>query len=268
MITEAAILYASKAYSEGDTGVGMQFAGKREYVQSAFERIAPYYDGMNLFMSWGLIKRWQRFVISEAMLPKAAKILDVCTGTGELAILLAEKAGPDSEVIGLDMVEAMLEVARKKVRKRKRSCTTKAGISFMTGDALRLPFLPESFNCVTMGFALRNVTNIYRAVSEMYRVCKKDGLVICLEISEPANVLWRAGFCLYFYHVIPLFGRLVDHDSGRSGRMPAYTWLRESMKGFPQGVEMTRIFSDAGLADVCYYPLHGGIVTVYRGTKL
>ena len=259
---------------------GSRFAGKREYVHDIFERIAPYYDRMNLLMSWGLLKRWQRAVLAEARLPAAARVLDVCTGTGELALMLAENARPDAEVIGLDMSEAMLEVARRKAdkwgekgkNKGKNKSNNKrnnkeAGISFVAGDALQLPFADESFDCVTMGFALRNVTDISRAVSEMCRVCKKGGRVVCLEISEPGNSLWRAGFCLYFYRLIPLFGRFIDNGRRMSGKIPAYTWLAQSLKGFPQAEEIRRVFNEAGLAGVCCNPLHGGIVSVYRGVR-
>jgi demethylmenaquinone methyltransferase/2-methoxy-6-polyprenyl-1,4-benzoquinol methylase len=247
--------------------VELQFEGKREYVQGVFDSIAPYYDSMNLFLSWGLLRTWQRVLLSETRLPETPKILDVCTGTGELALLLAEKAGPAGEVIGLDMSESMLEVARTKACGCGERGKTRADISFIVGDALQLPFAAESFDCVTMGFALRNVTDISRAVSEMRRVCNKNGQVICLEISEPDNVLWRAGFCVYFYRLIPLLGRFIDTGYSTSGKTPAYTWLAQSLKGFPQGEEMRRIFEEAGLTDVCCKPLNGGIVTVYRGVR-
>ena len=220
--------------------------GKREYVLSIFERIAPYYDKMNLLISWGLLRTWQSAVLAEAKLPAAARVLDVGTGTGELALMLAEETGSKGEVIGLDLSEAMLRIAAGKVKKQ--------GISFIQGDALQLPFGEESFDCVTTGFALRNVTDILRAVSEMRRVCKKGGRVVCLEVSEPENRLWRAGFRLYYYGLIPLLGQ-------------PYAWLAQSLQGFPQGGEMKRIFRESGLSDVRCRKLHGGIVTIYSGIK-
>lgn len=242
--------------------VDMDFAGKKEYVQSVFESIAPVYDRMNQLLSWGLLKSWRRLAVAEAAAPYGGRVLDVCTGTAGLLLLLAEQVGAIGEAVGLDSSEKMLEIARRKLQ------SPPANTALILGDALDLPFAAGSFDCVTMGFALRNVTDLQRALSEMCRVCRKGGRVVCLEISEPVGAIWRAGFRLYFYHLVPLFGGLlVERDAAISQGAPAYTWLAQSLKGFPQGREMTRLLEEAGLAQVRHYPLSGGVVSIYRGVR-
>ncbi len=243
--------------------LGEQFEGKEEYVKNLFNSIAPFYDRMNMIMTWGLLKSWQRFVMSQTSLRPGDKALDVCTGTGELAFLMAEKVTPEGEVIGLDLSTEMLNIAREKLKNNFSS----ARITFIEGNALTLPFPPETFDCITTGFALRNVSDIPLAVKEMTRVCKKGGRVICLEISQPTTPLFRQGFRLYFFHFIPLLGRLVDKGQKIFGRLPAYTWLPESLKKFPDRDTLAQIFREAGLREVKYYPLSGGVVTVHVGVK-
>ncbi|QNB46242.1 demethylmenaquinone methyltransferase [Thermanaerosceptrum fracticalcis] len=243
--------------------LGEQFEGKEEYVKNLFNSIAPFYDRMNMIMTWGLLKSWQRFVLNLTNLRPGDKALDVCTGTGELAFQMAEKVGPTGEVMGLDLSEEMLSIAREKLVKQY----PQRKVIFMEGNALSLPFPAGEFACVTTGFAMRNVVDIPLAVREMTRVCKKGGRVICLEISQPTIPLFRQGFSLYFFHFIPLLGRLVDKGQRIFGRLPAYTWLPESLKKFPDRETLAQIFREAGLREVKYYPLSGGVVTVHVGVK-
>jgi len=238
-----------------------------EYVKGVFDEIAPFYDMMNRVMTWGLVKSWRKFVLTQSGLKTGGKALDVCTGTGELAFLLAERVGMTGEVVGLDLSEKMLDIAREKKQLQIEKGAVLSQVSFLTGDALILPFAEDCFDCVTTGFALRNVTDISLAVREMFRVAKNGGRVVCLEISEPSNPLLKAGFKMYFYQIIPLLGRFVDRGRKILGRDPAYTWLAQSLREFPQGEDLARIFREAGLKEVRYFPLSGGVVTVHVGVK-
>lgn len=246
---------------------GVQFDEKEEYVRRVFAAIARRYDTMNRIMTGGLVKRWYRYAVAQTRLETGGQALDVGTGTGEIAFLLAGKAGPQGRVVGVDLSGAMLDIAREKLKARFRRGGQGLPVSFLLGNALALPFPPESFDCVITGFTLRNVADIPQAVREMVRVCKKGGRVVCLEIAEPQRVLARAGFRFYFYVIIPWLGRLVDRGQRILGRSPAYTWLSESLRKFPQGEEMVQVFREAGLERVDCHPLSFGVVTVYTGIK-
>ena len=246
---------------------GQQFEGKEEYIKGIFNEIAPRYDMMNRVMTGGLVKKWRRIALELSDLRPGDKALDVGTGTGELAFLLADRAGPAGEVAGVDISEKMLNIAREKLHLKREKAGVRPQVSFITGDALNLPFPDDCFDCVMTGFALRNMSDIILAIREMVRVVKTGGRVVCLEISEPFNPLLRAGFKIYFYHFIPLLGRLVDRGRRISGRAPAYTWLAQSLREFPQGEELAALFREAGLEKVRYFPLSGGVVTVYAGVK-
>lgn len=247
--------------------IGEQFEDKEEYVRGVFRSIAPVYDTMNSIMTLGLVKKWRAFMHQQALPLPGKRILDVGTGTGESPFVLAEKIAPGGTVTGLDLSGDMLLVARKKLEEFMARNKEDVKIQFIEGDALALPFPGESFDSVITGFTLRNVTDIPLAVQEMTRVCKKGGRVVCLEISEPVQPLIRAGFKLYFYHLIPCLGRLADRGQRIRGRSPAYTWLSQSLRKFPQGREMAAVFEAAGLKEVKCYPLTLGVVTVYTGTK-
>lgn len=241
---------------------------KEQYVKDLFSDIASLYDGMNVMMTFGLVKKWRSYVVDNCGLRQGDCVLDVCTGTGEMAFLLADAVGPTGEVIGLDICREMLHIARKKQMFFQGKASQCKQVSFIEGNAVDLPFTDNTFNCVITTLALRNITDIYKAIEEMVRVCKKDGKVICLEISEPENFLLKLGFRAYFHIFIPLLGRVVGKGQRIAGGYPPYTWLSQSLRGFPQGKEMTRIFQDAGLKGTACHPLGGGIVTVYYGSKI
>lgn len=243
--------------------IGNQFVGKEEYIKSIFQNIAPYYDVMNKIMTWGIVDRWRRLLLKRIPLRGEELVLDVCTGTGEIAFLLAEKLGMEGKVIGLDFSEEMLQCARRKAARLKHPEI----VSFVRGDALKLPFPAETFDYVIMGFALRNITDILGAVKEMIRVCKKGGMIFCQDISCPENLLLKVGFNLYFTQFIPLLGRFVDKGEKLCNYLPAYRWLSVSLQDFPQGKEMIQHFVDAGLQEGNYFTMSGGIVTVYWGVK-
>ena len=239
-----------------------QFTDKDKYVQNLFNTIAGNYDTMNLVMTWGMLPAWQKFMLKKTGIIEDDKALDVCCGTGELAIKMAEIVGAKGEVKGLDFADNMLEIAREKAKSNSQG-----NIAFVQGDALNLPFENETFSCATNGFALRNVLDIPRAISEMARVVKPGGRVVCLEVSRPQNIFLRAGFNFYFFKLVPIIGKIVDKGKSIDNKYPAYTWLPESLKTFPSQEEIKQIFVEAGLDDVEYYPLGFGAVTVYVGKK-
>lgn len=247
---------------KGEDFIMTQFVGKDRYVKKLFSSIASSYDTMNLVMTWGLLPIWQKKMLKKANLKSDDKALDVCCGTGELTIKLSHIVGQDGQVIGLDFCPDMLEVGNKKI-----ATNNLKGIKFVQGDALSLPFPNNSFAAVTNGYALRNVVDIKKAISEMARVAKPGGKVICLEASRPKNFFIRQGFDLYFFKIVPLLGKIIDKGKSIDDRYPAYTWLPESLKMFPSQDKIKEIFEEVGLKEVKYYNLLGGASTIYVGTK-
>lgn len=239
-----------------------QFNDKDKYVKNLFNSIAKNYDIMNLIMTWGMLPRWQKFMLQKTSLKPGGQALDVCCGTGELTLQLRDLVGAKGKVWGLDFSEKMLEVAKEKI-----SETDFTNISYVQGDALELPFADNTFDAATTGFALRNVTDISQAIGEMSRVVKPGGRVVCLEVSRPQNPVLRAGFNLYFFKIVPLIGRFVDRGKAIDNKYPAYSWLPESLKTFPDQERLKAIFQGAGLEQVEYYGLGGGAVTVHVGIK-
>jgi demethylmenaquinone methyltransferase / 2-methoxy-6-polyprenyl-1,4-benzoquinol methylase len=231
---------------------------KAQYVERMFDRIAPRYDLMNRLMTFGMDQRWRRFVVAQAAPPVRGAALDVATGTGDLAIALARHVGTGGTAIATDFSREMMRPGPGKA--------AKAGVGrivrFVAADALDLPFPAASFNCVTSGFAMRNVTDIERAFREMCRVTKPGGRVVCLEVAKPPlpPVRWLHGF--YFRRVVPLIGRIV------TGQREAYTYLPESARNFPPPPALAAIMVRAGLHDIRYRHLSLGAVAVHVGTKL
>lgn len=234
---------------------------KEGYICELFDTIAPYYDLMNKIMTWGLLNSWQKQFLQQTDLQKGNKVLDLCTGTGNLAYLLAEKVGLEGEVIGIDFSSKMLQRAERKKQKRK------IPVQFIKGNVLTLPLPAEYFDCVTMGFALRNVDDIKGALKEMKRVLKSGGKLVLMEISEPNHYLIRKFFSLYFYHFIPCLGRLGDKGRKIRGYYPAYTWLAQSVRTFPSPEKITSLLKEEELTHVFLKPLSAGMVNLYGGRK-
>ncbi|MFZ5943025.1 MAG: demethylmenaquinone methyltransferase [Bacillota bacterium] len=239
-----------------------QFADKDKYVKNLFNSIAGKYDLMNLLMTWGMLPGWQRFVLKKTALKKGSHGLDVCCGTGELALQMRRIVGEEGQVYGLDFSENMLVVAEEKAKG-----LAYGNLAFVQGDALDMPFADNTFDGATNGFALRNVIDIPRTIKEMTRVVKPGGRVVCLEVSRPLNPVLRMGFNLYFFKVVPLIGQIAGKGNTIDNKYPAYTWLPESLKTFPDQEKLKEIFIGAGLEQVEYFGLSGGIVTVHVGTK-
>ena len=231
-------------------------AEKVAYVSGMFARIAPWYDLMNRLMTGGRDQVWRRRVARLAALPPGGRVLDVATGTGEVALALARQY-PDAQVIGADLCFGMMQTGRLKFA----ADSLGERISLATGDALRLPFPNDSFDTATTGFSLRNVTDVPRALAEMYRVVKPGGRVVCLEISRPTLPLFRSLFGFYFYRVVPWVGGLI------SGQQDAYVFLPNSLTDFMTPEEVKAVLEKVGWRKVHYKRLMLGTVAVHVGVK-
>ena len=230
---------------------------KAAYVNTMFDTIAPRYDLMNRLMTFGMDRGWRQYVVARAAPPGGGSALDVATGTGDIAIALAQRVGPRGTVLATDFSEAMMRPGPGKA--------TKAGVGgivrFMAADALALPFSDATFDCVTTGFAMRNVTDIEHAFREMRRVTKPGGRVVCLEVAKPRFPPVRFLHQSYFNWVVPLLGRII------TGHGEAYRYLPESARNFPPPPALKAIMEHAGLRDVHFHRLSLGAVAVHTGTK-
>lgn len=221
-----------------------------------FDSIAGRYDFLNHLLSLGIDRRWRRKAIRTAgKLVKPSAVLDVATGTADFAID-ALRLGP-VKITGLDISGKMLELGREKIRKRKLD----ERIELVRGDSLALHFADDSFDLVMSAFGVRNFSDLFRGISEMTRVTAKNGVVLVLEFSRPGNRLFRWLFEFYFFRILPAIGRLV------SGHKSAYKYLPVSVGGFPGREEFAGLLRKAGLSDVKYRNLSGGIAVIYTGVK-
>ena len=214
-------------------------------VRAMFDRIAPVYDAMNRTMTAGLDGRWRRATVAAVVLPGDA-VLDACCGTGDLAIACARAGG---HVTGLDFSEPMLERARRKAPE----------LEWVRADLLDLPFGDESFDAATVGFGVRNVEDLDRALRELRRVLRPGGRLGILEITEPRGLL-RPFYRLWFYGIVPLLvGRVLRGGS-------AYSYLPASVRRFPGPEDLSALLERAGFGDVRFRLLAGGIVALHTGT--
>lgn len=240
----------------GKTSLSATYKNKEEYIHHIFSSIAHRYDLLNTIISLNQDKRWRRFAVRQTGLQPGGNGLDVCCGTGMFTIELAKIAGKNGMIVGLDFCEKMLARARQNIAK-----TPFAGvIELVCGNAVELPFADDTFECATIGFALRNVPDIKRTISEMARVVRPGGKVVSLELSRPTAPVFKQLYSLYFNHLVPVIGRLGSQVSGPYGYLP------ESLKKFPGVEEIKKIFESAGLADVSYFRLTGGVVSIHVGT--
>jgi len=226
---------------------------KSAYVRSMFDRIAPRYDLLNSVLSAGIHHSWRVFATRCAALDKGDSVLDVCTGTGDWAVLARQSVGSEGRVVALDFSMPMMRSGDAKFES--------ADVRRTQADASRLPFSDNTFDAVTVAFGIRNVAEIDRAFREMARVLKPGGRVVCLEFSEPKGGTMRSLYSLYSRMVLPKIGNLV------SGSSEAYTYLPESVARFRSRAELAGDMQQAGLTDVRHVDLTMGIVCVHVGVK-
>jgi len=229
---------------------------KPAYVKAMFDAIAGNYDRINSLLSFKRDRSWRRFTASRAAMPHDGIALDVATGTGELAKCIAGKRS-DNRVIGVDFSPNMLELARCKID----ASGFGDQIQLVLGDVLYLPFPNSTFDFVTIGFGLRNVSDISATFCELVRVVKPGCKVVSLELTQPSSGLVRALHNFGLSHILPHIGGCV------SGNREAYTYLPDSIKGFISNDEVIEIMQEAGLHDVKTYRLTMGVATVHEGCK-
>ncbi|MEZ5570777.1 MAG: bifunctional demethylmenaquinone methyltransferase/2-methoxy-6-polyprenyl-1,4-benzoquinol methylase UbiE [Halioglobus sp.] len=230
---------------------------KAGLVADVFHSVAARYDLMNDLMSVGIHRIWKRFTIELSGVRKNNAVLDIAGGTGDLAARFAELVGPDGRVVLADINDSMLQVGRDKLLDQGRL----GNIEFVQADAQCLPFPDDSFDCVTIAFGLRNVTDIDMALRSMFRVLKPGGRLLVLEFSKPENPLLSKAYDTYSFRVLPVMGRLVANDSD------SYQYLAESIRKHPDQDTLKGMLEDAGFCQVEYHNMTGGIVALHRGVK-
>lgn len=229
--------------------------GKEKYVHDMFQRIARRYDILNRVLSFRQDVRWRRITVEMANLQAGDAALDVATGTGDLAFELAKRVGPTGKITGVDFADEMLKIAEAKASRLKHGsrCT------FQYGNALELPFSTGEFRAATIGFAMRNVSDIEACLKEMRRVVEPGGRVLCLELSKPVWPVFRQLYHFYFRGLVPIIGRVAQGVDG------PYRYLPESVARFPDQDTLADIMRNVGLKDVKYRNLTGGIAAVHVG---
>jgi len=230
---------------------------KERFVRDMFNSIARRYDLMNTLMTAGMDRSWRKYTVKRAELKPGGHGLDVCCGTGMITMEQVRAAGPDGRVTGLDFSENMLAIARENIKEFR----LRENIRFIQGNAMELPFDDNSFDCVTVGWGLRNVPDILAVVKEMTRVVRPGGKVVSLDMAQPTALVFKQCYWLCFEKIIPAMGRLWAGNKG------AYGYLHDSAKVFPPQWELAGIFSRAGLTETGYQNLAGGIVAVVEGRK-
>jgi demethylmenaquinone methyltransferase/2-methoxy-6-polyprenyl-1,4-benzoquinol methylase len=220
-------------------------------VRGMFSEIAPRYDLVNRLLSGGIDVAWRRTTVHRAAPPSAGAILDVCCGTGDLALAYAAASGPGVRIVASDFCRPMLDCGVDKARRAGRA------IEWVEADAMDLPFPTATFDLVTVAFGLRNIADTERGLAEMARVTKPGGRLAILEFSLPTNRLVRAGYLWYFRRVLPWIGNTVARS-----RSDAYTYLNRSVEAFPSGEALARLVRAAGFESVEMVPLTLGIATL------
>ena len=225
-----------------------------------FDRIARVYDAMNSAMTAGLHHGWRERAAELAALRPGGRALDVATGTGDLALALARRVGPDGEVVGCDFSEPMLEVARRKAAAAERASPGRAAcVRFEAANALDLPYPDGAFDAATVGFGVRNYADLERGLAELVRVVRPGGRVVVLEITRPRRPPLAWFFRLWFDRLVPLLGRL-------AGDSEAYAYLPSSVRRFPDPAALAGLLWRCGLEDVRWILTAGGAIALHAGT--
>ncbi|EGN56534.1 demethylmenaquinone methyltransferase [Hallella multisaccharivorax DSM 17128] len=229
---------------------------KGQLVETMFDNIAPTYDTLNHRLSWDIDKGWRKKAIKllEPYHPKS--ILDIATGTGDFAILAAQKLTPD-KLIGADISEGMMEIGWQKVKRLGLDDV----VSFQKEDCMAMSFSDETFDAVTAAFGIRNFQNLDQGLREMCRVLKRGGHLSIAELTTPVSFPMRQLFRVYSHTFLPLYGRLISKDQS------AYSYLTATIEAFPQGEKMMEILREAGFSKVSFKRLTFGICTIYFAEK-
>ena len=230
---------------------------KADLVAGVFHSVAARYDLMNDLMSVGIHRIWKRFTIELSGVRQGDSVLDIAGGTGDLAAKFARVVGKEGRVVLADINESMLQVGRDKLLDTGQL----GNIEFVQADAQYLPFPDNSFDCITIAFGLRNVTDKDKALQSMLRVLKPGGRLLVLEFSKPQNELLSRAYDAYSFRMLPFMGKLVANDS------ESYKYLAESIRMHPDQDTLLEMLEDAGFTDCNFHDLTGGIVALHRGVK-
>lgn len=229
--------------------------GKKEQVAHMFDTISGNYDGLNRVISLGIDVKWRKKVLKLVASKNPERILDIATGTGDLAILMAQTGA--TEIIGADISEGMMEVGRKKLKEKKLDDR----IQLVYGDSESLPFEDNHFDAITVAFGIRNFETLEKGLAEILRVLKPGGIFVILETSVPTKFPYKQGYKLYTKYMLPLVGRLFSKDRS------AYTYLCESASVFPHGEALNNILRKIGFIEVKNMPQTFGVATIYSASK-
>ncbi len=233
-----------------------QQEAKKPQVSRMFDRIAPWYDFLNRLLSLGIDRSWRKKAIRQLQGESVNRLLDVATGTADLALEAARQLHPE-EIIGVDISEQMLEIGRKKTGK----AAGKTQIQLIQGDSEQLPFPDDHFDAVTVAFGVRNFEDLGKGLREMLRVLKPGGKIVVLEFSRPRAFPFRQVFNGYFKYILPGIGRLTSKDPR------AYRYLYESVQAFPDGKDFLRELDQNGYSSHTCIPLTLGICSIYTASK-
>ncbi|WP_372974079.1 bifunctional demethylmenaquinone methyltransferase/2-methoxy-6-polyprenyl-1,4-benzoquinol methylase UbiE [Muriicola sp.] len=229
--------------------------GKKEQVTSMFDAISGEYDGLNRVISFGIDVKWRKRVVRILRERSPETILDIATGTGDLAINLVETGA--SRIVGLDISKGMLEVGKKKVRQRELNDK----VEMLVGDSEDLQFGENSFDAVTVAFGVRNFENLEKGLSEIYRVLKPKGTLVILETSVPTKTPFKQGYAFYTKYILPTIGKVFSKDRS------AYRYLSESASVFPHGKAFNNILGEIGFIGMENRPQTFGVASIYIASK-
>lgn len=229
--------------------------GKKAQVTKMFDTISSDYDGLNRVISFGIDVKWRKKVVAIVAKNKPETILDIATGTGDLAINLAQTHA--KKIIGLDISSGMLEIGKQKVAKKGLQHT----IEMVLGDSENMPFEASTFDAITVAFGVRNFETLEKGLSEIYRVLKPGGKFVILETSVPTKTPFKQGYNLYTKYILPRIGKLFSKDRS------AYAYLSESASVFPYGEALNNILRKIGFINVEDLPQTFGVATIYTSSK-
>lgn len=239
---------STKPYKDSDLG-------KKEQVAKMFDTISTKYDSLNRVISFGVDIKWRKKILKMVAQKNPGTILDIATGTGDLAILLANTQA--KKIVGLDISAGMLEVGKQKVAHKNLSDR----IELVLGDSEKIPFEDQSFDVVSVAFGIRNFENLEQGLAEILRVLKSGGLFVILETSVPDQFPYKQGYRFYTKYILPVIGKLFSKDK------VAYQYLSDSASIFPYGEELNNILRKIGFIDVKHLPQTFGVATIYSASK-
>ena len=230
---------------------------KADMVADVFHSVAAKYDLMNDLMSFGIHRIWKRFTIDCSGVRRGQRVLDLAGGTGDLTAKFSRLVGETGEVVLADINSSMLKVGREKLR----NLGVVGNVNYVQANAEALPFPDNYFDCITIAFGLRNVTEKENALASMFRVLKPGGRLLVLEFSKPIFEPLNKAYDAYSFHLLPRIGEVVAKDAG------SYRYLAESIRMHPDQETLKQMMADAGFENTSYYNLTGGIVALHRGFK-